>query len=146
MAHPQVAIPGQLPAGSQATSPASMLVVDDSATIGYAISCLIEHLGIARVVGRAQTVAQALQAITRQAPEFVLLDAEMPELKAERAIFAVREFSQHTKVIVLATSASPLFRNGCMNSGAFAFVEKGKCLSQLKDLTMGFAGRLTHGH
>jgi len=136
MAHPQVAISTHIPVVSPAASPASILVVDDSATIGYAISCLIEHLGIARVVGRVQTVAQALLAVTKQAPEFMLLDAEMPELKAERAIFAVREFSQHTKVIVLARNDAPMFRNACMNSGAFAFVEKGKCLSQLKDLTM----------
>lgn len=125
-----------------------MLVADDSSTILYAIACLLEHYGIARVTDRVQTVAAMMEALARHKPEYVLLDAEMTGMSGLRMTLVLSQMYPEMKIILMSMNTSPYLRNASMCSGAFAFIDKSKFLTELGKLMPAVprSGKVSEAH
>lgn len=146
MASPKVAINPAVPATPIASLPdakfiapavlpaPTILIADDSPTISYLISCLIDHQRIAHVVGRAYTISAAMDAVENQQPDYLLVDAEMLGLSELQDAIAMAQLQLHTKIVFMSMNHSPYHRGARMCSGVFAWIDKAKFLSELKTL------------
>jgi DNA-binding NarL/FixJ family response regulator len=139
MATAKIGVDHALPVASARSLLPEMLVADDSPTALYAITCLLEHYRIATVVGRAQTVSAIMDAVARHQPEYLLLDAEMPSMSGLRTTLVLSQMYPEMKIILMSMDTSLYFRNACIYSGAFAFINKSKFLSELGKLIPGQA-------
>ncbi len=83
---------------------ASVLAVDDNATIRKAIAMRLGALGF-RVVTAADG-PQALQAVAQEAFDLVLLDLKMPGMRGDEVLKAIRERWSATQLPVIVLAAS----------------------------------------
>ena len=73
--------------------------------------------------GEAEDVEQALEQVTGQRPDLVLLDWELPGQNGDSALVELRTAQPELVVIVL--SGRPEARRAALAAGADAFVSKG---------------------
>ncbi len=57
-----------------------ILVVDDNPAVRHYLRALLEQQSTWQVVGEARTGAEALQRVTKNPPDMILLDFQMPDL------------------------------------------------------------------
>lgn len=141
MATAKVGADRALPVPNARSPLPDMLVADDSPTILYAITCLLEHYRIATVTGRVQNVSTLMDAVARHEPEYLLIDAEMPGMSGLRTTLVLSQMYPEMKIILMSMDTSLYFRNACMYSGAFAFIDKSKLLSELGKLIPAVPGQ-----
>jgi DNA-binding NarL/FixJ family response regulator len=99
-----------------------VFLVDDHGMFRTGVKA--ELAGLLDVVGEAGTVAEAVEAIRRTAPEVVLLDVHMPEGGGRAVLDAVR--ATHPEVRFLALSVSDAAEDviGVIRAGARGYVTK----------------------
>jgi two-component system, NarL family, response regulator DesR len=114
-----------------------VIVVDDSLTILHAICSLLEHQDIVEVVGRAESGAETIDAVTSLRPDMVLMDADMPGMSGLRTALLLSQNSPSTKVVLMSMDTTPQFRRACAGCGAHAVIYKPKFLSELARLVGG---------
>src|SRR5579864_1918112 len=107
------------------------LVVDDSPTILHAICALLEHREIVDIVGRAETGAEAIDAVAALKPELVLMDADMPGMSGLRTSLLLSQSAPSTRLVLMSMDTSPHFRRACSGCGAHEVIYKPKFLSEL---------------
>jgi DNA-binding NarL/FixJ family response regulator len=122
---------------AQSRSKPRTLVVDDSPTILHAICTLLEHREIVEVVGRAETGADAINAVAEHKPELVLMDADMPGMSGLRTSLLLSQIAPSTRVVLMSMDSSAHFRRACSGCGAHAVIYKPKFLSELVKLLHG---------
>lgn len=89
------------------STPASVLVVDDSAFMRRLVSQLVEQSGEFRVVGTARNGYDALKQVHALEPDIVTLDVEMPELDGLQTLgYIMSETPRPVVMLSAATSAS----------------------------------------
>lgn len=101
-----------------------VLVADGSAHVRKRISDAIEESGVAVVVSEAGNGVTAVADILRLKPDVVMLDIHLPEGNGIQVLKTVRANNSLIKVIVLAWSSDPLYREACMALGADEFLNK----------------------
>ncbi len=110
----------------------SALVVEDDARNLYAMTALLERLGMNVIV--ASNVREAFDALdAHRRIDVVLMDIMMPEtdgLQATRQIRARKEYS-HLPIIALTAKASPADREASLEAGCTDFVTKPADVRQL---------------
>lgn len=79
---------------------ARVLVVDDDAGVRDVISTLLDALGYDAAV--ASDGLLALDAVTTGAPELVLLDLELPGMRGEDVLSAVKARRPDVRVVVMS--------------------------------------------
>lgn len=116
-----------------------VFVVEDSALIRERIIRDVALLGNCRVIGVADSEADAVVAIQQLRPAVVVTDLQ---LKEGSGIGVVRKVRMHAPepppvIIVLTNYATAEYRRACLESGADEFLDKtseyGRFLSLMED-------------
>ncbi|MFC4062452.1 response regulator [Planomonospora corallina] len=102
----------------------SVLLADDEALVRAGLRMILETAGDMAVVGEAADGRTALEAVTRDRPDVVLMDVRMPGLDGLAATAAIRARPRPPAVIVLTTfdADDTVFR--ALEAGATGFLLK----------------------
>ncbi len=102
-----------------------VLVTDDSAFMRMALSRMIESEPFLRVVGTAQSGAEALEKIAALQPDVVTLDVEMPGLNGLETLRTVmKEFPRPVIMVSSLTQQDAETTLEALDIGAFDYVPK----------------------
>ena len=110
------------------------LVVDDSPTILHAICSLLEHHGVVEVVGRAESGRVVIDTIPELRPDWVLMDADMPEMSGLRMALLLSQIWPATRVILMSMETGCHLQTAGARCGAYAVIYKPKFLNELTSL------------
>jgi DNA-binding NarL/FixJ family response regulator len=102
----------------------SVLLVDDEALVRAGLRMILETADDMTVVGDADDGRAAIEAVTRERPDVVLMDIRMPDLDGLAATAAIRARARPPAVIVLTTfdADDAVFR--ALEAGATGFLLK----------------------
>src|ERR1700712_5238458 len=105
----------------EAGDPATILVVEDDASLGAALATTLKAAGYRPV--RAQTAAEGLRWFNHYAPDLVLLDLGLPDRDGLSVIAAIREKGQ-TPIVVLSAREAQAMKVEALDLGADDYVQK----------------------
>ena len=111
-----------------------MLIVDDSIMIGEKIREYISELENINIIGHALSGLEAIQFISEQVPDIILLDINMPGLNGFDVLTWIRNRFIQTTVIMLTNHSSPNYRQKSSGLGADYFFDKTTEFEKLPDL------------
>ena len=127
-----------LAADSGAMEPTSahhkVFVVEDAPSIRARLVELLDEIEDVRVVGEAESPADAVAGIFRTQPHCVVLDFRLTGGTGVDVLRAVHPASPEIGFIVLTNHPTAQYRRACMEAGAFAFLDKSTELEKLKDV------------
>jgi len=101
-----------------------LLIVDDHEVVRLGLRKLVEQSGGIRVVGEAGSVAAAVEAATRLAPDVVLMDVRLPDGSGVEACRAIRAACPATRVLFLTSFADDAALTATILAGASGYLLK----------------------
>ena len=101
---------------------ARVLIVEDEAAMARALQMLLQTRGFQCAM--ADTGASALELISVQSPELVLLDLGLPDTDGLTLLSRIRETHPRVQVIVVTAQDSLATAIECIKAGAFHFIAK----------------------
>lgn len=108
--------------------PLQILLADDNLNVCHALRLLLEQNGFA-LVGEAGDAESLLAQVYVAPPDVILLDWELPGLRAQRLIPTLREYFSNTKVVALSVQSDA--EHTALAIGVDAFVSKGNPSDEL---------------
>ncbi|MEG1041347.1 MAG: response regulator transcription factor [Pseudomonas sp.] len=120
----------------------SVLIVDDHATVRFAVRMLLEREHF-NVVGEANDGEAAAQMARQLRPDVVILDISLPGIDGLSVLKRMRLLEPSPRIMVLSGQPTELFARRCLDAGASAFVRKDEdleaLLSALKAMIKGYS-------
>ncbi len=101
-----------------------ILIVDDHPVVREGLRCLVERHGNGKVVGEADTAAEAIRLATTLRPEIVILDDSLPDLSSAEACRRIVSAVEGCRVILFASHPSRQDLYAAMAAGASAYALK----------------------
>ena len=111
-----------------------ILVVDDSDAIRERLVTLVNEIAGVEVVGQAETVAQAMDALRQLKPDAMTLDLRLPDGNGLDVLRLIQQERLPTAVIVLTSYPYPQYEKHARAAGAFAFLNKAKDFGKIPDV------------
>jgi DNA-binding NarL/FixJ family response regulator len=108
-----------------------VFIVDDSPLVRQRLAELLIEVDNVHVIGQAGTVADALIAIPLAHPDFVMLDARMPDGDGMSVLAALKRLHEPPLVGMLTNYPSEPYRKRCLSLGADYFWDKSKDLAEI---------------
>ena len=110
---------------ANATTPISVVVIDDSEDLLFLVRGALERSGQFRVVAEAADGEQGVSAVTAAQPDLVLLDIAMPVMDGLQALPLIRKACPTTIVVMLSAfgDASGMPQRA-MEMGANGYIHK----------------------
>ena len=101
-----------------------ILICDDHEVVREGLRGLLGRQAGMTVVGEAGTVAEAVEAAARTAPDVVIMDVRLPDGSGVEACRAIREAQPETKVIMLTSYADDEALFASIIAGASGYLLK----------------------
>jgi DNA-binding NarL/FixJ family response regulator len=111
-----------------------VFIVEDSASIRSRLVEMLEDVEGIRVVGEAESPAQATAAILETLPDLVILDFQLIGGTGVEVMRAVRPVLPEVAFLVLTNHPNPQYRRICMEAGAHWFFDKSTEFGKIKDV------------
>ena len=115
-----------------------IFLADDDLNVRQALRLLLEQAGFT-IAGEAMDAQGMFTQVSTLPPDIILMDWELPGLKAQEGICALRTYCPGTKIIAL--SVRPEAQPVALAAGVDGFASKGNSsdaiLSLLHSVTMG---------
>ena len=131
-----------LAGASSQTTPLSLLLVEDNETNQMLAVTLLEKAGHA--VATASNGKDALDILSEQRFDAILMDVQMPEMDGLEATRRIREGERttggHTPIIAMTASALMGDRERCLHAGMDAYLSKPILAVELYQALADFAG------
>jgi two-component system, NarL family, response regulator NreC len=105
-------------------SPISIVLADDHAVVRGALRSLLEDQEGLSVVGEADDVASAKQAVREHAPQVLVLDVNMPDGLGVDAVPELRETAPGTQVVLLTMERDLTLARQALDAGALGYLFK----------------------
>lgn len=102
--------------------PVRVLIVEDEPAMARALQMLLQARGFQ--CSLADSGASALDVMTLQSPELVLLDLGLPDVQGVLLLSRIRETNPRVQVIVVTAQDSLATAIECIKAGAFHFITK----------------------
>jgi two-component system response regulator DesR len=118
-------------AGSE--RPIRVVIAEDQAMVLGALVALLEMESDIEVVAQAPNGKLALDAVSRQRPDILITDIEMPELTGLEIAGEIKRSNHRTRVIILTTFARPGYLRRALEAGASAYLLKDMPADKLAD-------------
>ncbi len=104
--------------------PIRVLVVDDHAVLRDGIAALLGLENGIEIVGQAENGKEAVDMVSRESPDVVLMDISMPVMDGIEATRAIKENGFPGRVLVLSQYDEEPMLAACMEAGASGFLPK----------------------
>jgi DNA-binding NarL/FixJ family response regulator len=101
-----------------------VLVVDDHAILRDGIRSLLERQEGITVVGEASNGREALEQVSVNLPDLVLMDVAMPEMNGLEATRLIKELYPHMRVLILTQHDNREYIGPLLQAGASGYVLK----------------------
>lgn len=125
--------------------PITVFIADDHPILRIGLKLYLESKQHIKIAGEADNGFDAVNAITRNPPDVVLMDIDMPGLSGIEAIRVVRKTLPDLKIIVLSTYSKKEYVQEAMLEGANGYVAKNTRTDELIKIIEDFAeGRECH--
>lgn len=108
-----------------------VFIVDDHAMMREGLRMMLEGQEDLRIVGEAANGQEAIQAVSRQCPDVVIMDVMMPVLNGIEATRQVRALCPSTAVVMLSMYADEERVVRALRAGALAYVLKASSGAEL---------------
>lgn len=115
----------------QSNGPARVVLVDDHALFREGVAEIFAAEESLQVVGEAENGEEAITLVQELTPDVVLLDIEMPGMRAEETLRQMLSVSPSSKVIVLTMHDEPRLVSSLVATGARAYVIKSATREEL---------------
>jgi DNA-binding NarL/FixJ family response regulator len=99
-----------------------VILADDQSDVRSAMRLLLEEIPGISIIGEVCTMSDLVRQVKTNSPDLILLDWELPEIKAQD-LAAFLE-NQYPHLAVIALSSSPQARQAALEAGVLAFVSK----------------------
>lgn len=131
---------------SAAQHPIRVVVVDDVPEIRDIVQMMLESDGRFRIVGQAADGARGIDCVTREQPDVVLLDLDMPGMSGWDALPRIRDVAPAAAVIIFSGDDNPsTTRRLAHERGAQGFLQKGTEARLLASQLLKEIGRAPQG-
>ncbi len=117
----------------------SIVIVDDSAVVRHLLREMLAKVVGAEVVGEFASPAAAIESIRSNPPDVVLLDIQLVNGSGLEVLRAVSSDHPGVKVMVFTNYAEDVYRQRCLQAGAYAFYDKKSDLHVLRQALSGLA-------
>ena len=98
--------------------------MDDSEAIRERLVLLLNEIAGVEIVGQAETVAQATEAVRQLKPDAMTLDLRLPDGNGLDVLRLIQQEGLPTAVIVLTSYPYPQYEKRARAAGAYAFLNK----------------------
>ncbi len=115
-----------------------VFIADDSLIVREHLVTMFDELAGIEVVGQAENVAEAVNAIRLLQPDAVILDILMPGGSGIKVLENIKQAGMGPMVIVLTNYPYPVFRQKCLQAGADFFLDKSTEFDQIPKLLEWF--------
>jgi DNA-binding NarL/FixJ family response regulator len=109
-------------------------IVDDSLVVREHLVTMLDELAGVKVVGQAETVAEAIDLIGKLQPNVVILDIRMPDGSGIDVLQTIKKNKPAPVVIVLTNYPYPAYRQKYLRAGADFFLDKSTEFDQIPEL------------
>lgn len=106
------------------TQKIDVLIVDDHPIVRQGMEMLLGVQDDIEVVGVAENGQEAVEFVTIQPPDVVLMDLNMPQLNGIDATKQIRALSPHTQIIVLTSHHQDAMVFPAIKAGALSYMLK----------------------
>lgn len=103
--------------------PQKVLVVDDEQHIRFFLTMMLKEIGVATIV-EANNGKQAIEVYTKEKPDAVLMDVNMPLLDGIGALKEIMKLNPETMVVMLTSIATRQSVDECLELGACNYIRK----------------------
>ena len=111
-------------AAAAPTDPIRVLIVDDHTVVRLGLRTLLSHTAGFRVVGEAQTVAEAVQLNEQTRPDVVLMDVRLPDGSGVEACRRIKADHPEARVVMLTSYSDEEAIVGAVMAGASGYLLK----------------------
>ncbi|MFQ6675986.1 MAG: response regulator transcription factor [Fidelibacterota bacterium] len=108
-----------------------LLIVDDSPLFRDRLAAMLSDLPRVQVVGYADDVESARDAVTRFHPDVVTVDIRLPRGSGIDVLKDIKTRSSGTRVIILTNYPYPQLKRKCLAEGADEFLDKSNDIDRL---------------
>lgn len=109
----------------------SVLIVDDHPSFVERMVSLIKDSDTSRQISTAHNYEDAIQVLSSQAHEVVLLDISMPGRNGIELLEEIRRRDQKCTIIMLSNLTAGYYRQECKRLGASYFLDKSAEFDQI---------------
>ncbi|MGO8946703.1 MAG: response regulator [Ktedonobacterales bacterium] len=115
------------------TEPISVGLIDDHAVVRQGVRAFLATQPDLMVVGEAGSGEEALQLVTAQVPDVVLLDLVMPGIDGVETLRRLKQISPHTQVVVLTSFLEDEHIFPAIRAGALSYLLKDAGAEEIVD-------------
>jgi DNA-binding NarL/FixJ family response regulator len=101
-----------------------IIIVDDHEVVRLGLKALLERHPQFDIVGEASTAREALEQVSRQRPDVVLMDIRLPGMSGIEACEEITKNYPETKVVMLTSYAEDEMLFSAIRAGASGYVLK----------------------
>jgi two-component system, NarL family, response regulator DegU len=116
-----------------------VIVADDHPIVRGGIREMLERADDIKVVGEASTGKEALDLVYELAPDILLLDMELPDIKGIEVARQLKESGSSVKILVLSAHDDPIYIHELLESGALGYLVKDEVPHVIIDAVHGVA-------
>jgi two-component system, NarL family, response regulator DevR len=113
-----------------------VFIVDDSPLIRTSLRELLADIDDVKIVGEAETPADAIAGILKLKPTCVVLDFQLREGTGVDVLRAVHPVAPDIAFMVLTNHPTSQYRRLCLGAGASWFLDKSTEFKKIKDLIL----------
>ena len=102
----------------------TILIVDDSLPVRKALNDMLELAYPASLILQAESAEQALQMVTVQSPDLVLMDIALPGMDGLTCLAEILRTCPHVRSVVISYHEERPYHQKAMEAGADAYIVK----------------------
>ncbi|HJR44817.1 MAG TPA: response regulator [Actinomycetota bacterium] len=125
----------------EASGPCRVVIADDTPDIRMLLRWSLEPDDRFEIVGEAANGVEAVDLISTQEVDAILLDLAMPVMDGLQAIPRIKDASPSTRIVVLSGFDEESMAGEAMSRGADAYLEKGVAVKEIADVLLRVWGR-----
>jgi DNA-binding NarL/FixJ family response regulator len=125
-------------------APIRVVIADDQRVVREGLTMLVGLIDGVEVVGTAADGVDAVELVTRERPDVVLMDLRMPQMDGAEATRQIRSGLPDTQVLVLTTYADDESLFPALQAGARGYLTKDAAAEEIEHAISALAAGRTH--